>query len=236
MKACIVIPCRLIDGNLLDVTYRFLNSIDKNTLYDNYEVLIYNNNSEHNLTERLRQLIDTFYSKDKFRIIDLGEYKFNLAQVYNYSLKDSNAELFVFCNNDMEILNNRWLTNLIKWFDMTPGLGICIPVHDFAADPRKINLSPEKVLKDHGEQAFCVYSMTRNVIESIGGFDERFDLYYQDFDTYRTVFHKGYKILWAYNSIIKHYGERTTINHPKINVGIYNAGEAYKLLLEKKYN
>lgn len=231
MKVCIVIPVALIDKKLFDITSRFLGSIDKRTIYPNYDVLIYNNNSDPKLTERLAQEINNLKNKDKFKVKILKNYTFNISQVYNMSLKDSDADIFVMSNNDMEIINNEWLTNIVRWIENVPDIGICIPYHDFLGNPLKVKSSD--IIKDHGRVSFAIYSMTRKVIKEIGGFDERFDLYYHDHDVYRMVMKKGYKILWAHNAIVKHYGERTTINHPNIKKHDYR--RALNLLHSKKY-
>lgn len=230
LKACIVIPCKLSDEYLYNVTFRFLDSIDKLTAYTDYEILIYNNNSEQSLTEKLIQQINTLNNRNKIKILNIENYQFNLSQIYNWSLYHSDAELFIFCNNDMEIVNPEWLTNIILWFDTTSDLGICIPFHDNIGDP--FNNNPTHILRDNGQSAFAIYAMTRRVIEDIGGFDERFDLYYHDYDVRESVKHKGYKVLWAYDSIVKHYGDRTTINHPKSFVRD-NILEKWNLLLKK---
>jgi len=244
MKTCIVVPCKIADEYLYSVTFRFLDSIDKRTVHPDYEVFIYNNNSEHHLTERLTKEISYFNNRNKFKISTIDNYIFNLSQsysipqiyrlsqIYNWSLLDSDAELFVLCNNDMEIVNPEWLTNLIIWFNATPNLGMCIPFHDNIGDPFKVN--PTHVLKDHGQAAFAIYAMTRKVIKEIGGFDERFNLYYHDYDVRESVKNKGYKVLWAYDSIVKHYGDRTTINHPKSGISD-NTLDKWNLL-KKKWN
>jgi glycosyltransferase involved in cell wall biosynthesis len=227
MKACIVIPCSLMDDNLFNITVRFLNSLD-HTTYPNFEVLIYNNNSKRHLTERLSQHINIYYkNKDKYKIKTIKNYRFNLSQVYNWSLKDSNAELFVFCNNDMEIINQEWLSNIVKWFDITPDMGICIPYQ--YGDTFK--MIPEDKLTTGGG-SFAMYAMSRKIIESIGGFDERFDLYCQDHDVFHSILSKGYKVTYAMNALVKHYGDRTTINHPNMEHS-YDLGRSYGLLNDK---
>ncbi len=231
MKVCIVIPASLIDEKLFNITTRFIDSIDKRTTYSNYEVLIYDNNSDPKLTERLSRQINNLKNKDKFRVKILRNYQFNLSQVYNMSLKDSGAELFVMANNDMEIINAEWLTNIVKWFETTPNLGICIPYHDFIGNP--LRAEPRNIIKDNGNISFAIYSIPRKIIEDIKGFDEKFDLYFHDHDVRNMVITKGYRILWAYNAIVKHYGERTTINHSKIPRHNYDG--AYKLLRKKRY-
>ncbi len=202
----------------------------KRTTYPYYDVLIYNNNSEPYLTERLVQQINNFNNKDKFKMTTLINYQFNLSQIYNCSLQHSDAELFVFCNNDMEVINPDWLDNIVRWFNIMHDMGICMPFHDFIGDPFKI--TPINILIEHPTiHWFAIYCMLRKIIENIGEFDERFDLYYHDHDVYKSAKRKGYKILWVYNSLVKHYGERTTINHPKS--GQYDLDRVYRLLQDK---
>lgn len=231
MRVCIVVPAMLADEKLYNITLRFLDSIDKRTVYPNYEVLIYDNNSDPRLTEGLVREISSLSHKERFRIKVLKNYKFNLSQVYNMALRDSNADIFVMSNNDMEIMNPEWLTNIVKWFEITPNLGICVPYHDFIGNP--VGVKSVDIIKDNGNISFAVYSMSRKVIENIKGFDERFDLYFHDHDVYNTVRAKGYRVLWAYNAIVKHYGERTTIDCSKVERHDYDG--AYKLLREKRY-
>lgn len=227
MKACIVVPCRLMDDNLFNITTRFLNSIDRTT-YQNFEVLIYNNNSEQHLTDRLSQHINNNYkNKDKFKITTVAKYRFNLSQVYNWSLKNSDAEIFVFCNNDMEIINSDWLDNIVKWFVATPDMGICIPYQQ--GDISKM-VPNDRLIPGGG--SFAMYSMSRKIIQSIGGFDERFELYCQDHDIYHSVLSKGYRVTYAMNALVKHYGDRTTINHQK-TMERYDLGNSYRLLNSK---
>jgi GT2 family glycosyltransferase len=230
MKVCIVIPAMLADDKLYNTTLRFLDSIDKHTIYPNYEVLIYDNNSDPKLTERLIQQVNNLKNNTKFRIKILTNYKFNLSQIYNKALKDSNAELFVMANNDMEIINAEWLKNIVKWFETTPKLGMCMPYQNILGDPLKFK--PVDKLKDHGDVCwFAIYTISRKATNAIGGFDEKVPLYFHDFDVYYTVKRKGYKALWAYNAIVRHYGDRTTINHQKSSK--YSYGDAYHYVHKK---
>jgi glycosyltransferase involved in cell wall biosynthesis len=226
MKVCITIPAMLADEKLYNVTLRFLDSIDKRTTYPNYEVLIYDNNSDPKLTERLIQQVNNLKNKAKFRIKILKNYKFNLSQIYNKALKDSNAKLFVMANNDMEIINGEWLANIVKWFETTPKLGTCMPYQNILGNPLKFK--PVNILKDHGDMCwFAIYAISRKAINAIGGFDEKVPLYFHDFDVHHTIKRQGYKALWAYNAIVRHYGDRTTINHPKSSKHSYDNAYHY---------
>jgi GT2 family glycosyltransferase len=208
---------------------KFLNSIDKKTTYPYYEVLIYNNNSEPELTDKLIQEIGKLNNKEKFKIIELGKYLFNLSQVYNRSLKDSDAILFIMSNNDMEVVNAEWLANIVKWFETTPNLGICVPFQDIIGNP--LTTKPEDRLGDPGDMCwFAMYSIPRWLVNEIGGCDENVPLFFHDFDMHNTVRRKGYLIRWAYNAMIKHHGA-VTVYHSKSVKHSYDI--AYKYVHEK---
>lgn len=231
IKACIVIPATLVDEKLYDITLRFINSIDKRTTYENYEVLLYDNNSDTKLTEKLIAYINTLNNKDKFKVKILTNYRFNLSQVYNMALKDSDAELFIDANNDMEIMNEEWLANIIKWFEITPKLGMCIPYQDIIGNP--LIAKSTNILYDSGDMCwFAIYGITRKALIDIGGHDEKVDLYYHDFDIFNAIKRKGYIARWAFNSIVKHYGDRTTINHPETQKHNFDSAHEY---VHKKY-
>lgn len=236
IKVCIVIPVRFADENLLSITKRFINSIKEKTIYPDYEILVFDNNSKSELSQAFLE-----YSNQvnmNMRVMNQGKTRFNLSKVYNQSLDISDAEIFIFATNDLEVLNEGWLTNIVKWFKSEPNLGICAPYTDFLSDP--VGRSVEDRLVDHGDVSMAIYVVQREKMEKIGKFDERFDLYYHDHNVHHQFKSKGYDVKFAYNVLIKHYGERTTIHHPEVSKEEQEQypdryGKAYNLL-HKKWN
>lgn len=42
---------------------------------------------------------------------------YNMDREYNDATKITDAEIFIFANNDMKIINREWLTNVVKWLE-----------------------------------------------------------------------------------------------------------------------
>lgn len=105
----IIIPSR-DNAVILD---RCIKSILDKTLYNNFEIIIIENNSNDP---------DTFEEYEKLINLDsrihliVWEKEFNFASICNYGVEHSNGEYLLFLNNDTEVLQADWINNL---------LGIC---------------------------------------------------------------------------------------------------------------
>lgn len=106
-KASIIIPTK----NHKDDLEKAINSILDKTLYKNYEIIILDNNTEE--TDALSYLKEI---DDKFQNIKVVEAKFpfNWSKLNNYGVKYASGDVFVFLNNDIEIISGDWLERLIE--------------------------------------------------------------------------------------------------------------------------
>ncbi len=106
-KITIILPTR--DGlNLLEPC---IESILTRTTYQNYNILVVDNNSQQ--TETLDYL-NSISSNKRITILRYTE-KFNYAAINNYAAKQANGEYICTLNNDTEIIEPRWLEYLISW-------------------------------------------------------------------------------------------------------------------------
>ena len=94
-------------------------SILAKTDYENYDILILNNRSVEPETfawfERIQQ-------DDKIRVID-ADFEFNWSKLNNFGIHRSDADLFVFLNNDTLVISEDWLKNLCD-DAMRPDVGV----------------------------------------------------------------------------------------------------------------
>jgi len=238
-KVCVVIPCRFINQRLLEITEKYVWSIIKNTIYRPYEILIYDNNSVQFLSNSFRSFVEE-ENLINVRIINLGRIKFNIHKVYNRSLSDSDADIFIFSNNDMEVLNKGWMSNIVRWltkpapiYDYTMtyfvkkegNVGVIIPDTKSGVEKKP----PIRVLTKQAP-ASPIYAMRRDTIERLGGFDERFDLFFEDFDVFWSAEKAGYDVCIAHDVLLKHPHERTTI---ELTHGEFDFHNAYRRFGEK---
>lgn len=100
-KVEIIIPFR--DG--LDMTRQCVESIIKHSKNYNYSITLLDNRSKDPATKAWLQEI----SKDSHVKILEANFDFNWSKLQNFGIKHSDAEVFVFLNNDTIINDDNWL-------------------------------------------------------------------------------------------------------------------------------
>ena len=103
-KVSIIIPTK--DNSFL--LRKCLRSIEYNTNYKNYEIIIIDNNSTK--TEVKKYLKSLPYT-----VLNYNE-NFNFSKINNFAVSKSSGEYLLFLNDDVEILEPNWLNEM---------LGIC---------------------------------------------------------------------------------------------------------------
>ncbi len=106
-KIAIIIPTK-DHVELLQVA---IDSIEKLTTYENYHILILNNNSEEQETfDYFKQVIKKY---DNVAVED-ALFEFNWSKLNNYGVSKIDADIYVFLNNDVKILEPEWLRRLAE--------------------------------------------------------------------------------------------------------------------------
>ena len=103
----IIIPTK----DKVDILSTCITSIINKTAYDNYEVLIIDNNSVEPATRAYyNSILDTSNK------VKLYEYKkeFNFSAIVNYGVQKASGEVVVLLNNDTEVINEDWLTEMVS--------------------------------------------------------------------------------------------------------------------------
>ncbi|MCS3799956.1 glycosyltransferase [Niastella sp. OAS944] len=106
-KVSIIIPTK---DNLV-VLSTCLESILQKTNYDNYEVLIIDNDSIEQPTYEYLKII-----QNNNKRVNVLTYKneFNFSAIVNYGVQQSNGQIVVLLNNDTEVINDDWLSELVS--------------------------------------------------------------------------------------------------------------------------
>jgi len=103
----LIIPTR--DG--YEILKNCIDSILNKTKYTNYEILIIDNQStERKTVEYLNNL------ENKFVNIKVFKYnkKFNYSAINNYAAKHAAGQVLGLINNDTEVINSEWLTEMVS--------------------------------------------------------------------------------------------------------------------------
>lgn len=227
-EVTIIIPIRdkiILLQNLMDTFYKYLS-------YDNYRILIINNNSVEESTHTyLKQLKD---ANNKIDIID-HPFDFNYAEMMNEGVKFAKSELILFLNNDVEIMHKYWLEPMISYvlqkdvgavgaLLMYPddtiqhigvGIGINAGAHHILINNRLTDLKDENkkiYLYDREVSAVTGACMMirKSLYEEIGGMDNvNFKVAFNDIDLCLKIRKSNYRIILTTSSKLIHHESKS---------------------------
>ncbi len=95
----------------VDDLRRCIESITDRTSYENYEIIIIENNSA---TEEIKQYYETLEKHPKIRVVTY-EGEFNYSKINNFGEGFAKGEHIVLLNNDTEVITRNWLEELLMY-------------------------------------------------------------------------------------------------------------------------
>lgn len=107
-KVSIIIPNK--DG--IKYLRRCIDSIINLTTYENYEIMIVENNSEDKKTFEYYKSIE---KNEKIKVIYYPEKGFNYSKIINYGVKRCDGDFVMQLNNDTKLLTKDWLEKFIGY-------------------------------------------------------------------------------------------------------------------------
>ena len=207
-----------------------LESIYRETSYDNFEIIILNNNSEKEETLIYFEEISKKYKN--IRVID-AKYGFNWSKLNNQGIQESKGDVFVFLNNDVKIIEPTWLERLVERA-VQPEIGVVgglLLYEDNTIQHAGVVVGmggwADHVFKGmqpiHCGTPFISPMVTRNVtactgacmaisksvIEKIGGFDERFIICGSDVEICTRAIDEGYRNVYVPQIKLYHYESKS---------------------------
>ncbi len=222
----IIIPTK--DG--LDFLKTCIESIYAISTYQNYEIIILNNNSEKQETFDWFKSIQEQYKNIK--VLD-ANYEFNWSKLNNHGIRESKGDVYLFLNNDIKVITPDWLERLIG-MAIQPNIGTVGALLLF--DDNTIQHSgvvlgmngwADHVYRGmeqvHLNTPFVSPLVTRNVlastgaclviskkvIQDIGLFDEEFQICGSDVELSLRAYEKGYRNVLNAEAILYHYESKT---------------------------
>ena len=106
-KVSVIIPTK----DHVDLLEHLLDSMFEKTTYPNYEVLILNNNSTEEDSYAYFEKVQEEHKN--VRVID-AFFEFNWSKLNNFGIEQADGDVFIFMNNDMEILHEDWMERLVE--------------------------------------------------------------------------------------------------------------------------
>lgn len=224
-KISIIIPTK----DHVELIKDCVESIIKQSSYENYEIIILNNNS---VEEQTYLWFKEIQNNEKVKVID-AFFDFNWSKLNNFGIEHADGDVFIFLNNDVKVITHDWMERLaekalrdnvgtvgalllyedgtIQHAGVIVGMGGWAdhvfkgmnPVH--YGTPYVSPMVPRNVLASTGA---CL-AISRKTIEEIGNFNEEFIICGSDVEISLRAFKKGYVNIYDPYVKLYHYESKT---------------------------
>ena len=205
-----------------------LNSVFEKTTYSNYEIIIIENNSTESETfEYYREL----QKRSNVKVITWKE-GFNYSAINNFGEKEASGEYLLFLNNDVEVINPRWMEEMLgncqrpevgitgaKLYypdDTIQHAGTIIGIggiagHAFLNMPRSRTgyLHKASIQMNLSAVTAACMMMKRSVFEQLGGFEEKLTVAFNDVDLCLRTVQAGYLVVYNPKVELYHYESKS---------------------------
>jgi len=251
----IIIPAK----NNHTLTQRCINSIFTKTAYQNYNILLIDNESDDPKTLAYYNSIHD--NRIRIQMIKNQFDEFSFGFLMNEAVKLSLAEYLIFLNNDIEIIEPRWLNRMMA-YQLINGVGAVgarllfpdgsiqhagvflgyglekMPDHIFRGwknDKRRQEGEVETSCERMAVTAACMLT-SRNLFLEMGGFNQsEFAVCYNDVDYCIRLHKKGFSTVFCSGATLLHFESMTRNNSVEIKE-ILAFHQKYKGLRDPFFN
>ncbi len=204
----------ILNWNGLDFTEACLNSLEKETVYRPFEVIVVDNGSSARERGELKRL----FKAGKIQHLILNDQNRGFSGGNNQGMKAAAGEFLLLLNNDVEVKKG-WLKAMVEDLKSHSGVGIIGPrmivpgsgseeadgggaIDDTGAARPLIHKSRAEVEAVGG----AALLFRRSVYDTIGGLEEGFNpIYFEEMDFCCRARKAGFKIVYLPESIIVHF-------------------------------
>ena len=207
---------------------RCVHSILKKSSYRAFEILIVENGSREQATFAL---YEQFQKQQNIRILEWKQ-TFNYAAVNNFAAEQARGDVLLFLNNDTEVINPDWLERMLEHALRTEigavGAklyypdetiqhgGVIIGLRGIAGHPFRLfplnhagYMGRLWIIQNLNAVTAACIMMRKNVFNSVEGFDDRYELAFNDVDLCLKIRQQNYLIVWTPYAELYHYESKT---------------------------
>lgn len=207
---------------------RCMVSIDEKSDYKNYEFIIVENNSEEELTFEFYKEIE---KRNNVRIV-YWDGEFNYSAINNFGVKEAKGEYILLLNNDTEVINEDWLSQLLGYAqredvgivgarlyyedDTIQHAGVIVGLggiagHAFAAmnEKKELYQSRTKVACDYSAVTAACLMIKKKTYDEVEGFEETLGVAFNDVDFCLKVRSLGKLVVYNANARLHHYESKS---------------------------
>jgi len=194
-----------------------LSSIIERTTYDNYEIIIVENNSADNATENFYKELKRY---DNIHIACWEGKEFNFSEICNMGFRRSNGKHLIFLNNDIEIITPNWIEEMLMYCQRrdvgavgaklyfsnrsVQHAGVALGVegsveHIYYGAPLDSTgyMGKLKIVQNMYAVTAACMMVRRKVFEEVGFFEPELKASYNDIDLCLKIKKAGYLIVWT---------------------------------------
>ena len=226
-KVSILIP----NKDHTDDLEKCLYSIWSKTEWDNFEVIVIENNSTDPATFAYYKDAEKRY--EGLKVVTWPEKGFNFSAINNFGRKAAQGEYLLLLNNDVEVRNGDWLTELLRQCAHPGGAAICgamlyypdetlqhagvvTGLGGYAGHSHKYKkaggsgyLFRAATVQDFSAVTGACLLVRTSVWDEVKGLDEKFAVAFNDVDFCLRVRDKGYRIVWTPYAQLTHYESKS---------------------------
>ena len=226
-KVSILIP----NKDHTDDLEKCLYSIWSKTEWDNFEVIVIENNSTDPATFAYYKDAEKRY--EGLKVVTWPEKGFNFSAINNFGRKAAQGEYLLLLNNDVEVRNGDWLTELLRQCAHPGGAAICgaellypdetlqhagvvTGLGGYAGHSHKYRkaggsgyMFRAATVQDFSAVTGACLLVKTSVWDEVGGLDEAFAVAFNDVDFCLRVRDAGYRIAWTPYAQLTHYESKS---------------------------
>lgn len=223
-KVSIIVPTR----DKVDLLRPCVESVLGKTNYDNYELVIVDNQSQDGATHRF---YESLKGNPRVRIIQYA-WPFNFSMINNFAVRSTNAPHLLFLNNDTEVMAPEWLSAMLEYSQredvgavgarllFTDGsiqhAGVIIGVGGVGGHAHRLfpgssdgHMGRTKIVQNLSAVTAACMMMRRTIFDEVGGFDEGLAYAFNDVDLCLKIREKGYLIVYTPYAELYHHESAT---------------------------
>lgn len=206
-----------------------LDSIYEKTDYPHFEILVVENNSEKEETfayyEKMKQ------EHENFRVVTY-QGGFNYSAINNFGVRHAKGEYLLFLNNDTEVISPFWIREMLGFCQredtaavgaklfypdgLVQHCGVVVGLANYAGHVQNFKTRRDngyfgrlRAVQDISAVTAACMLVKRSVFEEIGGFDESFEVAFNDVDLCLRIREAGKLIVQDPNVELYHYESKS---------------------------
>jgi GT2 family glycosyltransferase len=214
-----------IHGRSVDLLSNCINSIHEKSTYNNYEIIVVDNDDLKLST------IKAIKRKDCIFVHYKGP--FNIAQKINLGAQYARGEYLLFLNDDTEVISPDWLTAMLQLAQRREigvvGAKLCfeggtiqhvgvtfidgLPDHIYRGFPGRFPgyFFSSAVNRNYLAVTGACLMTRKEVFKRVEGFNEDFAINYNDIDYCLKVHEAGYRIVYASQAELFHHESKSRV-------------------------